>query len=117
MDFMATILDIADIKYPKEFKGRQPIPMTGKSLAPVFRGEQRDGHQSIAWSTSQGRAIRMGDWKLVKLKGKESAKAKWELYNLKHDGGETKNLASDNPDQVEKMSTNYEAWKKQVGAQ
>ena len=113
MDFMATILDIADIKYPKEFQGRKPVPMTGKSLAPIFRGEQREGHKFIAWSTQEGRSIRMGDWKLVKPKKGE---ADWELYNLKQDGGETKNLAADNPDQVKKMSTAYEAWKKQVGA-
>ncbi len=117
MDFMATILDIADIEYPKEFQGRNPLPMEGKSLAPIFRGEQREGHQRLAWNCSYGRSIRMGDWKLVKPKGKTHKNAKWELYNLKQDGGETKNLASEDPDRVKKMITAYEAWQKRVGAQ
>lgn len=114
MDIMATALDIAGIDYPKEFQGRRPVPMEGRSLAPVLRGEQREAHPVLAWNCSKGRAIRMGDWKLVKPKGKQ--KADWELYNLKQDGGETNNLASGNPQQVEKMVAAYEAWKTRVGA-
>lgn len=114
MDIMATALDIAGIDYPKEFQGRHPVPMEGRSLAPIFRGEQREGHDLIAWNCGHGRAIRMGDWKLVKPK---KGNPDWELYNLKTDGGETKNLAKENPDRVEKMNAAYEAWKKRVGAQ
>ncbi len=58
----------------------------------------------------------MGDWKLVKPKGKNIPNASWELYNLKQDGGETKNLAVENPGKVKKMSAAYEVWKTQVGA-
>ncbi len=116
MDFMATILDIADIDYPKEFLGRHPLPMEGRSLTPIFRGEQREAHPMLAWNCSYGRSIRMGDWKLVKPKGKKHKDAKWELYNLKQDGGETKNRASEKPDQVKKMKATYEAWQKRVGA-
>lgn len=115
MDFMATFLDISGVEYPKEFKGRRPLPMTGKSLAPIFRGEKRNGHRFLAWNCGRGRAIRMSDWKLVKPKGQKSAK--WELYDLKKDGGETRDLAAENPGQVNKMTTIYENWRKQVGSQ
>ena len=41
----------------------------------------------------------MGDWKLVAVKGQD-----WELYNLKNDRCETKNLASNHPEKVKEMS-------------
>jgi len=116
MDFMATFLDVAGIDYPKEFQGRHPTPMEGRSLAPIFNGETREPHPQLAWNCGAGRAILMGDWKLVKPKGKNAQNASWELYNLKQDGGETVNLAAENPGRVKKMSAAYEAWKKRVGA-
>ncbi|NOX98545.1 MAG: arylsulfatase [Verrucomicrobia bacterium] len=117
MDIMATALDIAGIEYPKEFQGRHPLAMEGKSLLPVFRGEPREGHKRLAWNSNYSRSIRMGDWKLVKAKGKTHNNAKWELYNLKQDGGETKNLAGEDSNRVKKMISAYEAWQKRVGAQ
>ena len=116
MDFMATFLDVAGVDYPKEFQGRHPTAMEGRSLVPVFRGETRDPHPVLAWNCAAGRSIIMGDWKLVRPKIRKSPTAAWELYNLKNDGGETKNLAAENPDRVKKMATAYEAWKKRVGA-
>ncbi len=116
MDFMATFLDLAGVDYPKEFQGRHPTPMQGRSLAPIFRGETREPHPVLAWNCATGRSIIMGDWKLVKPKGKNIPNASWELYNLKQDGGETNNLAAENPGKVKKMSAAYEAWKTQVGA-
>lgn len=116
MDFMATFLDIAGVEYPKEFQGRHPRLMTGRSLAPIFHGETREPHPLLAWNCGAGRAILMGDWKLVKPKGKSVENVSWELYNLKQDGGETKNLAEKNPAMVEEMATAYEVWKTQVGA-
>lgn len=116
MDIMATVLDIAKIDYPKEFQGRHPLPMEGKSLAPIFRSEQREAHPSLAWNCAYGRAIRIGDWKLIKPKGKKHPNAQWELYHLQQDGGETRNLANKHPARVTTMSKAYAAWKKRVGA-
>jgi len=115
MDFMATFLDLAGITYPQEFQGRRPVAMEGRSLVPIFRGENREPHPVLAWNCSRGRAIRMGDWKLVKTK--EGQNLNCELYNLKEDGGETLNLATGDPDRVRAMSAAYDAWKVRVGAQ
>ena len=41
----------------------------------------------------------MGDWKIVRSKADE----KWELYNLKTDPGETRNVADKNPDVIAKF--------------
>ncbi len=42
----------------------------------------------------------MGDWKAIRLKVKNDTNAPIQLYNLKHDIGETKNIADKHLDVV-----------------
>jgi arylsulfatase len=49
---------------------------------------------------SNNRAIRMGDHKLVAL----GEKGAWELYDLRRDRAEQRNLAQQQPERVAKMS-------------
>lgn len=113
IDIMATCLDVAGIEYPAEFQGRHPLPLEGRSLAPVFRGEQRQPHELLAWRCGHGRAIQQQDWKLVRPQDDQP----WELYNLRDDGGETNDLAQQEPDRVRSMTADYERWRTRVGAQ
>lgn len=112
IDIMATCLDVAGVEYPAEFQGRHPLPMEGRSLAPIFRGKQRPGHELLAWNCRRGRAIQMGDWKLVRPRDNQP----WELYDLATDIGETSNQASQRPDRVRLMTEKYEEWRRRVGA-
>jgi len=112
IDILATCLDVAGLDYPTEFQGRRPLPMEGKSLVPIMRGQQRPGHDLLAWKCGRGRAIQMQHWKLVRPRDDRP----WELYNLKHDIGETENLASKQPDRVREMAAAYEQWRQRVGA-
>jgi arylsulfatase len=112
IDIMATILDAAGSEYPTEFQGRRPLPLEGKSLTPVFRGQQRMPHELLAWKCGRGRAIRSGPWKLVR----PADNRPWELYNLDDDPGETNNLAPAAPDRVALLTQQYQAWRTRVGA-
>lgn len=56
------------------------------------------------WQHERNRAIRQGDWKLVAA-GRES---EWELYNLQEDRTESRNLASDFPERVERLADVWE---------
>lgn len=112
IDIMATCLDVAGVEYPTKFRERQPVPLEGKSLVPIIRGEQREPHELIAWKCLRGRAIQVGEWKLVKPNDKQP----WELYNLGTDIGETNNLADQFPERVEVMKAKYDQWRKRVGA-
>ena len=112
IDIMATCLAVAGVDYPTEFRGRRPVPMEGKSLVPILRGNQRNGHELLAWNCGRGRAIQMGDWKLVR----PTDNRPWELYNLATDIGETKNQANQFPERVKVMTTKYEKWRQRVGA-
>ena len=110
IDVMATCLDVAGVEYPSRFQQRNVLPLEGISLAPIFQGQQRNGHQTLCWNVGGTRAVRMGNWKLVATKGKS-----WELYDLETDRTEMNNLASKLPDRVGRMSETYENWAKRVG--
>jgi len=113
IDVMATCLDVAGVAYPQEFQQRHPLPMEGKTLMPILRGHQREGHEVLAWNCSRGRALRNGPWKLVRAADDRD----WELYHLDDDIGETNNLAQTFPDRVQAMIGQYKVWQQRVGAQ
>lgn len=66
------------------------------------------GSASVQSTILQGNAIREGDWKLISpLKVmnflEDGGSGNWELYNLKKDIGEKKNLADQYPEKVERL--------------
>jgi arylsulfatase len=112
IDFMATCLDVADVDYPTQFKGRKPLPLEGKSLLPVFKGKQRSGHEVLCWSVPRHHAIRMGQWKAVRpRKG-----GPWQLFDLDADGTETVDLAKREPERVQALAAEFDKWRERVGS-
>lgn len=105
IDINATCLDVGGAMYPKQFNGREVQALSGRSLLPLLKGGKREGHESMCWSTSGSRAVRVGPWKLVSLKN-----APWELYNLDSDRTELNNLAKQQPDRVADMAAIFKAW-------
>ena len=92
---------------------RQPVPeqTDGISMLPTLLGQgQQPQHTYIYHEFIRGktkpysaRSIRLGDWKAVQTKGKKGAFNAIELYNLKEDLGETKDLAKQFPEIVKEM--------------
>ncbi|MDI9583346.1 MAG: sulfatase-like hydrolase/transferase [Acidobacteriota bacterium] len=81
--------------------------LDGVNLMPALTGASTaQPHESLFWRFSQQRAIRQGDWKLVR--GPQSQA--WELYNLADDIGETTDLAAAQPDKAKKLLAAFEAW-------
>src|SRR6185436_18301660 len=83
------------------------------------RGEKSGApHEALFWRFGAQIAARMGDWKLVKGPGagagiEERARATIdgaELYNLKDDIGEKKNMAATNPDKVRELAAAWTKW-------
>jgi arylsulfatase A-like enzyme len=113
IDFMATCLDVADASYPTNFDGRKPLPVEGKSLLPIFRGDQRESHAELCWSVPRHHAIRVGKWKAVRpRKG-----GPWQLFDLESDGTETSDLAEREPERVKEMASRFDAWLTRVNAE
>ena len=104
IDVSATLRDITGAKYPKKVSGNKTKAPTGKSLLPIFKGEEREPHEEIFWRFNRANAVRQGDLKVVRV-GKT-----WELYDLKADPTETKNLAKERPKKTSELSKMWEDW-------
>lgn len=107
-DITATCLDVAGQAYPKTFHDRTVTPLAGRSLLPVLKTGTREQRESLGWSTSGARAVRMGSWKLVSL-----PKGPWELYDLSVDRTELNDLAKQQPERVAAMEQAFNTWKQQ----
>lgn len=81
----------------------------GISLLPELLGKgQQQQHDFIYFEYPEKRgqvALRMGDWKAVKIDMKTNPEATWELYNLKEDPYEAQNVASQFPERIQQMDS------------
>lgn len=97
-DIMPTLADLTHTKLPVNTDGISMLP----TLLDV---KKQKNHPYLYWEFHEdgGRqAVRAGDWKAVREK-MASGNPTFELYNLKNDLAEKKNLANKNPKIVRKM--------------
>lgn len=97
-DFLPTVCEMAQIETPKN--------LDGISFLPELLGEKQQKHEHLYWEfMEQGgkQAVRLGDWKGIRLKMSKNANAPLELYNLSTDIGEENNIANQYPEIVEKI--------------
>ena len=76
--------------------------MDGGSTVPVLLGTGKPARDHLYWEFHERgfhQAVRQGDWKLVR----QGPAFKTELFSLKDDIGETKDVAATRPDIVAKM--------------
>src|SRR5207253_7004745 len=74
------------------------------SMVPALVGRPQKQHDFLYWEFHERgsqRAVRSGDWKYLRRMYGDDPKP--ELYDLKADLGEAKNLAQERPEVVEKM--------------
>lgn len=112
IDFMATCLDVAGVEYPVEFQSRKPLPVEGKSLLPIFKGQERKEHEELCWSVPRHYAIRVGKWKAIQPRNGGA----WQLFDLTVDGTETDDLAQREPELLAELAGRFERWRIRVGA-
>jgi arylsulfatase A-like enzyme len=101
-------------------------PLDGESLAPLFRDPaarlKREaiyqhfpgylGAGADTWRTTPVGLIQTGEWKLMEF----FEDGRLELYNLKGDIGESKNLATEMPDKAKELHAKMIAWRESVKA-
>lgn len=101
-DFMPTAADLAGTAVPKGIDGLSIVPTLAPKLTP---GRKQEKHSFLYWELPRVeqknrwayrketpmQAVRMGDWKAVRPK----PDGPLELYNLKEDIGETRDVARD----------------------
>jgi arylsulfatase A-like enzyme len=94
-DFLPTAAELAGVKPPAD--------IDGISVLPALLGQkQTNQHAFLYWEFRQGKtkqAVRMGGWKAVRL----APSRPLELYDLRDDPGESRDVAKTHPDIVEKI--------------
>lgn len=103
VDFVPTALDLAGVARPTTWQGTPVPPAPGRSLVPAFARDGVVSRDSIWWLHEGNRALRQGDWKIVAARGEP-----WELYDLKTDRAESRNLAASQPERVQAMAAEWE---------
>lgn len=120
VDLFPTLLEIAGGEPPAD------QPLDGESLVPLVRDPAASlrrtaifqhfpgylGAGEGTWRTTPVATIDEGDWKLLEF----FEDGRLELYNLREDIGETKNLAASMPDKANELHAKLVAWRREVNA-
>lgn len=113
MDVYPTLLDLAS-QVPADNQ-----PCDGINLAPWLHDSKlKPNRDKLFWHlphyhhSTPASAMRQNDWKLIEFF--ETGES--ELYDLRNDPSEQRNLASAHPDRVAAMSASLNEWRKEVGA-
>jgi arylsulfatase len=104
IDIVPTLLELAGAAWPSP----EIPPPPGRSVVPALSRDRLIERDFLWWLHEGNRALRAGDWKLV-----ASRDEPWELYDLKTDRGETRDLAREHPDTVRELT---ELWQRQTDA-
>ena len=113
LDIVPTLLEVCGVKYPKTYQGHELHSLRGISLIPSFSGKPLIRTKPM-FSEHENNAFMIdGSWKLVG-KGVAAAQGmdigKWELYNLRNDRTELKNLAEKENQRLKEMVTAWHTW-------
>ncbi|MCY1719862.1 arylsulfatase [Prolixibacteraceae bacterium Z1-6] len=113
VDIAPTLFEATKTHFPKQYGTIKCQPLQGQSLLPILEGKEREEPDFFmsGW-TDKFRMFRQKEWKIVKLNNED-----WELYNLKDDPTELNNLATEMPEMVEELATNYQLKQEELKAQ
>ena len=114
VDFYPTLLELAGIQPPKA------QILDGVSLVPTFIGESEIKRQRMFWhfpcyvgKATPSSAIREGDFKLIEFFEDGGRR---ELYNLRDDPNEERDLAKSMPDKAAALYKTLQQWQTETGA-
>lgn len=117
-DLSPTFIELAKATNPgTSYKGRDVYPITGKSLLPRLTSRAFRVHDSaevFAEELFGRRSVRQHGWKLLYVEAPYGSGA-WALYDLQRDPGENHDVSADNPDIVEELIGQWDAYVERVG--
>lgn len=104
LDILPTSLAAAGVIPKEEWQ------FEGVNLLPYLMGEEKEVEERfLYWDNHMRYAVRDGEWKLV-LDNKNVKNAEPELFRIADDMSETKDLASEYPEQVARLKKAYDEW-------
>lgn len=114
VDWYPTLLEVAGIKLPKGHT------LDGVSLVPAFQGVSELTRPRLFWhfpcyvgAATPSSAIREADFKLIEFFEDGGRR---ELYNLKSDASEQRDLTASMPNKAAELYRTLQAWQKEIGA-
>ena len=106
-DVHATALAVAGID-----PSTRPKPIDGVNLLPYLLGESDDApHTELFWRSGSNYAARVGNYKLVRYNSDVD-----QLFDLAADIGESKDLATSQPDVLRRVQAAYARWDSEMTA-
>ena len=126
MDLLPTFAKLSEARLPKLPEGSK---IDGKDITPLLQGhpDAKSPHEAIYhYSYVHLQAVRSGRWKLVVPRPAKPKYTLWSarmtsavpetsLFDLYNDIGETKNVAAEHPDIVERLMKHYEQGREDIG--
>ncbi len=108
VDVVPTLYALLDIEPPELLKGYTQSPIEGESFAPSFADADATEREAQFFSMLGMRALYHQGWLANTLHPPISGwsgfdKDVWELYNLREDRAQTRNVAADNPELLERL--------------
>ena len=101
VDLLPTFLGLA---------GAAPAEPEGQDILAMLRGASGSVDRRFFWEHAGNRAAREGRWKIV-----ADADEPWRLYDIEADRVEANDLAATHPQELRRLSDDYDAWAKRVG--
>ena len=110
-DIASTILVMAGVSQPEgRFGGKPVLPMTGKDLLPLVRGEKDQVYgndEFVGYELTGHGVLFQGDFKLF-VNQPPLGDGEWRLFNIVIDPAETNDLKALMPERFEQMMAAYE---------
>ena len=120
LNLVPTILSYTGVKHPgTTYQGRQVFAPEKPSLAPLLEGKASyvfDQNTPLGQEVfgNVDEALILGDWKILRL-APPAGTGQWELYNLRMDPTELKDLSKLYPEQLKRMVALQDKYKKDNG--
>lgn len=115
IDVVPTVLEVCSIDPPETIDGVPQMPIEGVSMAYTFdQPDARTAKVTQYFEMLGNRAIWHDGWKAVTYHapGTDFDDDRWELYHLDEDFSETRDLADEHPEKLEKL---VELWWAEAG--
>ena len=118
MDIAPTLLELARLTPPGTSYRQRPVyEMHGTSFASLLSDPASEVHadsEPIAWELIGRRAAKRGRWKLLWLE-LPHGKSEWELFDIRADPGETKDLSGEYPEIRDSLIADWEEYAERNG--
>ncbi|KAA9340148.1 arylsulfatase [Adhaeribacter soli] len=117
-DIMPTLLEITGITRPNTYKNHKLAAMTGTSFNQMLGNKGtvvRNQNAGFGIESLENKAYLKGDWKIRFLMPPFGEGRRWQLFNVKEDPREQRDLAAQNPDKLHEMLSGWIAYTQAVG--